>query len=98
MGGLETFVRDMIAFKPEDFSFLMIGVDSTGDLPLGRITRQTYRGKETVADIGAYLERLDRLRIPFRLGLAEGATWAPSDALANNPNFQGYVVFLRNSP
>src|SRR5438477_9189617 len=45
VGGLETFVRDMIAFKPDDFSVLVIGVDAIGDLPLGRITRQTYRGK-----------------------------------------------------
>jgi hypothetical protein len=57
---------------------------------------QTYRGRETVQDIDAYLARLDRLRIPFRLGLAEGAVWPSSDRLARNSNFRGYVVFLRN--
>jgi hypothetical protein len=57
---------------------------------------QTYRGRETVQNIDAYVARLDRLRIPFRLGLAEGAEWAPSDHLAQNANFRGYVVFLRN--
>ena len=45
VGGLETFVRDMIAHLPEDFSFLMIGVDSTGKRPLGKVTRETFRGK-----------------------------------------------------
>ncbi len=45
VGGLETFVRDMIAFVPDDFSFLMIGVDAAGDLELGRVTSQTFRGR-----------------------------------------------------
>ena len=45
VGGLETFIRDLIAFKPDDFSFLMIGVDAVGDLELGRITKIPFRGK-----------------------------------------------------
>jgi hypothetical protein len=60
------------------------------------IVFQTYRGRETVQNIDAYVARLDRLRIPFRLGLAEGANWSSSDRLAHNANFRGYVVFLRN--
>ena len=60
------------------------------------IVFQTYRGRATVADIDAYLARLDRLTIPFKLGLAEGAEWNPSPTLAGKPNFKGYVVFLRN--
>ncbi len=59
---------------------------------------QTYRGRETVGNIDAYVAKLGRLRIPFRLGLAEGAAWSPPAALAFNPRFQGYVVFLRNLP
>jgi len=57
---------------------------------------QTYRGRETVKDIDAYLARLGRLEVPFRLGLAEGAAWSPPAALARNPHFLGYVIFLRN--
>lgn len=45
VGGLETFVRDMIGHLPDDFSFLMIGVDSTGKRPLGKVSRETFRGK-----------------------------------------------------
>ena len=45
VGGLETFIRDMLAFAPEDFSFLMIGVDAIGNLELGKVSRQTFRGK-----------------------------------------------------
>lgn len=57
---------------------------------------QTYRGRETVKDIDAYLARLGRLHVPFRLGLAEGAQWSTPATLARNPLFLGYVVFLRN--
>ena len=45
VGGLETFIRDMLAFAPDDFSFLMIGVDAIGDQKLGQISKQTFRGK-----------------------------------------------------
>ena len=45
VGGLETFIRDMLAFAPDDFSFLMIGVDAIGDQKLGQISRQSFRGK-----------------------------------------------------
>lgn len=45
VGGLETFVRDMIGHLPDDFSFLMVGVDASGKRPLGKVTRETFRGK-----------------------------------------------------
>lgn len=44
VGGLETFIRDMIAFLPDDFKFLMIGVDASGDLELGKISEQEFKG------------------------------------------------------
>jgi hypothetical protein len=39
---------------------------------------------------------LARVTIPFRIGLAEGGDWIPPPALAANPWFRGYVVFLSN--
>ncbi|MDX2306625.1 MAG: glycosyltransferase [Hyphomicrobium sp.] len=45
VGGLETFIRDMIAFLPEDFSFLMIGVDAVGDLEIGKVAKAQFRGR-----------------------------------------------------
>ena len=45
VGGLETFVRDMLGHLPPDFSFLMIGVDASGKRPLGQISAETFRGK-----------------------------------------------------
>jgi len=75
---------------PEDIDALSGTVDE--------LIFQTYRGRETVSDIDAYLARLDRLHVPFRLGLSEGAAWSPPAALARHPQFLGYVVFLRNQP
>ena len=75
---------------PEDIDALFGTVDE--------LIFQTYRGRETVRDIDAYLARLHRLHIPFRLGLAEGASWSPPETLTHHPNFLGYVVFLRNLP
>lgn len=45
VGGLETFIRQMIEFLPDDFTFLMIGVDAVGDLELGKVTKISVRGK-----------------------------------------------------
>ena len=44
VGGIETFIRDMLAFLPEDFSFLMVGVDAIGDLKLGQVSKHSFRG------------------------------------------------------
>ena len=33
VGGLETYIRDFITFHPADTDLLLIGVDSTGDMP-----------------------------------------------------------------
>ncbi|MFN3869131.1 MAG: glycosyltransferase family 1 protein, partial [Hyphomicrobiaceae bacterium] len=45
VGGIETFIRDQIVFLPDDFDFLMIGIDTVGDLDLGKVTRHAHRGK-----------------------------------------------------
>ena len=74
--------------KPEDIDALSGTVDE--------LIFQTYRGRETVKDIDAYLSRLGRLHVPFRLGLSEGAAWSEPAALKRDPHFLGYVVFLRN--
>src|SRR5262249_9654769 len=35
VGGIETYIRDFIAFHPPDVDVLLIGVDGRGDLALG---------------------------------------------------------------
>jgi hypothetical protein len=62
------------------------------------IVFQTYRGRSTIANVDAYVARLSRLSIPFKLGLVEGGVWREPSALAANPLFRGYVVFLLNRP
>jgi hypothetical protein len=60
------------------------------------VVLQTYQGRHTIPGYQAYLARLSRMTIPFKIGLVEGGDWtAPAD-IAANPWFRGYVVFLKN--
>lgn len=60
------------------------------------VVLQTYQGRATVEGYDHYLDRLERLRLPFRLGLVQGGQWCARPDLADNPAFKGYVVFLVN--
>jgi Protein of unknown function (DUF3142) len=57
---------------------------------------QTYQGRQTIPGYAGYLAALDRLDIPFKLGLVQGGEWSPPPALKLDPHFKGYVVFLLN--
>ena len=57
---------------------------------------QTYQGRRTIANYSAYLNRFDRLRFPFKIGLIQGGDWRAPPGLETNPWFRGYVVFLKN--
>lgn len=46
VGGLETYIRDFITFHPSDTDLLFIGVDSIGDLEIGKIRRLSFRGRQ----------------------------------------------------
>jgi hypothetical protein len=74
--------------EPEDLDQLSRSVDE--------VIFQTYRGSFTVKDIDAYLVRLGRLHIPFKLGLAEGSEWSSNQNYTTSPYFNGYVIFLQN--
>jgi glycosyltransferase involved in cell wall biosynthesis len=84
VGGLETFIRDMIAFLPDDFTFLMVGVDGVGDLELGQVVRQEFRGKS--------FEFLPVLRYP------EAKARAAARTLADSINFQFMRGLLTHLP
>jgi glycosyltransferase involved in cell wall biosynthesis len=45
IGGIETYLRDYIFYHPEDMSILFIGADEIGDLPIGKISEVTFRGR-----------------------------------------------------
>jgi len=62
------------------------------------IVLQIYQGRRVIPGYAGYLAALDRVAIPFRIGLLQGGDWqAPADLTAN-PWFRGYVVFLVNGP
>jgi len=57
---------------------------------------QIYQGDHVIPGYRAYLAKLDRLKLPFRIGLLQGGEWQPTAGLEANPWFRGYVTFLRN--
>lgn len=57
---------------------------------------QIYQGRHVIPGYRAYLAKLDRLKLPFRIGLLQGGEWQPTPGLEDNPYFRGYVTFLVN--
>lgn len=101
------FLRDLRRRLPPDLKLGITGLldwsangDPRGlDALAGAIDEavlQIYQGRRVIPGYETYLARLDRMKIPFRIGLLQGGEWRAPRALAANPNFQGYVVFLRN--
>jgi glycosyltransferase involved in cell wall biosynthesis len=45
-GGIETHLRLLMRRHPDDFRVLFVGVDESGDLPLGKVTPVTVGGRE----------------------------------------------------
>ena len=60
------------------------------------IVLQTYQGRKTIPGYAAYLAQLDRLDVPYKLGLVQGGEWSAPSALKSDTHFKGYVVFLVN--
>jgi hypothetical protein len=58
------------------------------------IVVQTYQGRRTIPGYERYLASLRRLSMPYRVGLVAGGRWRAPAALATDPAFRGYVVFL----
>jgi len=73
---------------PEDLSGLKSVVDE--------VVIQTYQGKQTIPNYQNYLTKLQRLHLPFKLGLIQEGEWQSPRWLVQHPSFKGYVVFLKN--
>jgi Protein of unknown function (DUF3142) len=71
------------------------GLDALAGV-VDEVVLQIYQGRRVIPGYQVYLARLDRLRLPFRIGLLQGGEWTPPPALAQHPYFRGYVVFLLN--
>ena len=57
---------------------------------------QTYQGRRSIPNYASYLPRLDRMGLPYKVGLIQGGEWQEPQALRDSPWFKGYVVFLQN--
>jgi hypothetical protein len=105
LGTYAAFLRDLRARMPADLKLSATGLldwssgaaddDLAGlERVLDEIVIQTYQGRTTVPGYRRYLPSLERLAMPYRLGVIEGGEWEPPASLARDPHFQGYVVFL----
>jgi hypothetical protein len=57
---------------------------------------QTYQGRHSIPDYAAYLPRMNRMGLPFKVGLIQGGAWEEPGYLKGSEWFRGYVVFLQN--
>jgi len=108
LGEYATFLADLRRRLPADCRLGITGLldwSANGD-PAGldalagtvdEVVLQIYQGRRVIPGYAGYLARLDRLKVPFRIGLLQGGEWRPPPALAANPRFRGYVVFLANA-
>jgi len=101
------FLADLRKRLPVDCRLSITGLldwsangDPAGLAALGgvvdEVVLQIYQGRQVIPGYAGYLSALDRLEIPFRIGLLQGGEWEAPDRLADNPWFRGYVVFLVN--
>jgi hypothetical protein len=101
------FLADLRKRLPQRYELSITGLldwsangDPAGLRSIGgsvdELVLQVYQGRRTIPGYQRYLQRLNQLNIPFRIGLVQGGEWAPPASLQSNPNFRGYVVFLVN--
>ena len=107
LAGYAAFLRELRGRLPADCRLGITGLldwSANGD-PAGlaalagtvdEMVLQIYQGRHVIPGYAAYLARLGRLNVPFRIGLLQGGEWRAPDGLASQPMFRGYVVFLRN--
>ena len=107
LGDYAMFLADLKRRLPTDCALGVTGLldwSANGD-PAGldalagtvdEVVLQIYQGRRVIPGYAAYLARLDRLKVPFRVGLLQGGDWRSPPSLRANPWFRGYVVFLVN--
>ena len=106
LGTYAMFLRDLRRRLPADLKLSATGLmdwssgAGTADLAalkgaVDEVVVQTYQGRTTIPGYRRYLPSLERLALPYRIGLIEGGEWQPPASLARDPEFRGYVVFLK---
>lgn len=108
LAGYSVFLRKLRARLPDNIKLGVTGLldwSSQGDSAdlnnlagtVDELVLQTYQGRHTVAGYRQYLESLERLNMPYKIGLVQDGEWAAPASLSNDPDFKGYVVFLLNA-
>ncbi len=101
------FLRSLRQRLPEQFELSVTGLldwSANGDPAalaeladvVDEAVFQVYQGHKTIAGYERWFQNLDKLPMPFRIGLIQNGEWREPDILSKIPNFQGYVVFLVN--
>ena len=107
LAGYAAFLKDLRGRLPADCRIGITGLldwsangDSAGLAALAgtvdEAVLQIYQGRHVIPGYAAYLARLGRMTVPFRIGLLQGGDWQAPEGLERQPLFRGYVVFLRN--
>ncbi|NWE23634.1 DUF3142 domain-containing protein [Pseudomonas sp. P7548] len=101
------FLRDLRQRLPADLRLSITGLmdwSSNADPAaiaqlkgvVDEVVVQTYQGRHSIPDYAAYLPRMNRLGLPFKIGLIQGGAWEEPRYLKGSEWFRGYVVFLQN--
>ncbi|NVZ32174.1 DUF3142 domain-containing protein [Pseudomonas sp. A4002] len=101
------FLRDLRQRLPKDLRLSITGLmdwSSNADPAaiaqlkdvIDEVVVQTYQGRHSIPDYAAYLPRMNRLGVPFKIGLIQGGAWEEPGYLKGSEWFRGYVVFLQN--
>ncbi|WP_180172143.1 DUF3142 domain-containing protein [Acinetobacter sp. YH12023] len=61
---------------------------------IDEIAIQTYRGSATIENYTSYLNKVSKLKLPYKIGLVQHGRWQAPKHLIQDPYFKGYVVFL----
>lgn len=91
-GNYQLSVTGLLDWANQAENPVMIQLGKTVD----ELVMQTYQGTTTIPNYLDYLKKLQNLPFKFKVGLVEQGQWQGADFLTNNPNFAGYVVFLRS--
>ena len=55
---------------------------------------QSYQGRHTISGYDAYLAKLARVPVPYRVAVVEGGDWREPAGLSTSAGYRGTVVFL----
>ncbi len=105
LGDYAQFLTSLREKLPREYALGVTGLldwASTGDiatlnrLPVDELVVQTYQGRHSVQGYARYLPALQKLAIPFRIGLVQHGEWDPRYArtLSASRWYRGTVVFM----